>query len=201
MRFSFKALALVLLSLAMSGTANAAIMLTSTVRQSGFFGFSPNPFPITGSTAPFDFTAQPYGSMSTIDSLTITLTINDGDTNIGEIDFNDFTLALDGIDTGIALNGFADALTLTRTISGTPANNAAILAALQSDGKLVGTIRDRDPNDNGLTLSASFNTTLVLTGDAVPEPTTIMLWCGLLSAVLGRAAFRARPHWRNSPGG
>ena len=130
---------------------NAAIAATSTradrVVQSGFSGVIPeqNGAPITAGSAPFTF--QKVGK---IRKITITLTVEDGNTGTGPTDFdrNDLTLALDGIDTGIRLNDFRFSETDRRTISGEPINKQQLKAALKADGKLRASILDADPGNN-----------------------------------------------------
>jgi len=85
------------------------------------------------------------GRIVRLTQISIIVSINDGDTGPGEGDENELTLALDGIDTGIKLNGFLNNQTTQQTISGVPANARQILAALKADGKLEATIRDADP--------------------------------------------------------
>jgi hypothetical protein len=96
------------------------------------------------------------------------LRIYDGDTSPGYFDYNDLYLALDGISTGIPLNGFSNNLDVTLSIGGTPGNAAAILSSLHSDGLLVATIIDNDYSDNITTLPSGFNASLVLGGAAAP---------------------------------
>src|SRR5690348_7819428 len=92
---------------AISFAASAATVNgSSTVAQSGFLGPQSAPsYPLTG--APYDFTGQTNGlnNVTSIDSLTVTLTANDGDTGPGDYDVNSLTLGLDNIDTGLKLNG------------------------------------------------------------------------------------------------
>jgi len=88
-----------------------------------------------------------YNNLASIGSLTLTVTINDGDTAPGNFDFNDLTIGLDGIDTGVKLNGFLNGAIQTLSISsfpGTIQNAPAILAALKADGKLKFTVFDND---------------------------------------------------------
>ena len=56
-----------------------------------------------------DFTGQFGGlTITSIDGLTVSVaSILDGDTGAGDFDENNLTLALDGIDTGLVLNGLA----------------------------------------------------------------------------------------------
>ena len=87
--------------------------------------------------------------------------MDDGDSAPGDFDFNDLTLYLDGINTGIILNGWPNnANDFRNTVSGTPLNGDAILAALQADGKLIATFNDADPSDNFWDLSGGFDATL-----------------------------------------
>jgi len=131
----------------MAGTASAApIVISSTVDQSGYSDLQNQPvYPLTATH--YDFTGQGYGSMTAINSLTVTLELNDGNTGAGEFDENKLTLGLDGIDTGIKLNGFLGGQIITLDVTGNPALAAALLSALQADGQLVGTIIDADPTN------------------------------------------------------
>lgn len=119
-------------------------------------------FLITDPAGPFSF--QKVNKIRRITQLTITLTLDDGDTGPGDTDENDLTLALDGIDTGLKLNGFPDDQTATQTISGVPMNEPAIRAALKADGQLAATIIDADPGDQTITGSSADITTLVIKG-------------------------------------
>jgi hypothetical protein len=76
--------------------------VTSTVAQSSFDGTVPPRVPLTGSS----YTYSDTNEFVSLDSTRIILTIDDGDTGPGEFDENQLTLGLDGIDTGIKLNGF-----------------------------------------------------------------------------------------------
>jgi hypothetical protein len=141
--------------------------LTSTVPQSGFAGGSSTSSPLTGAQ-PFTFGAQEVQACQSIESISVTLTLFDGDTAPGDFDENQFTLGLDGIDTGILLNGFPNEQTVTLTIPGTPNNAADILAALQADNQLAGTIIDASPADNFIEIPANFDTTLEITCATAP---------------------------------
>jgi hypothetical protein len=171
-RFALLLALMAAMLLACAGAAWAqTLTLTSTVKQSGFADFSPNPVPINGS--PYDYSGQDYASLGSIDEVSITLTIFDGDTGTGEFDFDrdQLTLGLDGIDTGIKLNDFPDEQTTTQTITGVPNNAADILAALKADGQLNATVIDQSPDDNIIELDATSDTTLVLTDLDTTAPT------------------------------
>jgi hypothetical protein len=171
-------------AVALTASGASALTLSSTVTQSGHSGSS-GTYPITGAS-PYDYTAQSYLSLTSLDGLSITLTISDGDSASGDFDFNNLTLELDGIDTGIMLNGFRENQIDTHTLSGTPLNAAAILTALQADGKLVGTVKDLDePGTNALSLPAAFQTTLSLEGSSEPTPTPEPTTLSLLGVGLG----------------
>jgi hypothetical protein len=116
-------------------------------------------------TAPVNsFSFNRTAKIVSINKVTITATINDGDTGLGDFDENDLVLALDGIGTGIALNGFRDNVADTRTNTGTPNHARQIRAALKQDGRLAATIIDRTPADNTLTVPANFESTLRING-------------------------------------
>lgn len=107
------------------------------------------------SNEPFAFAN--VGTIRRITGVTIAPIIHDGDTGPGEGDENELTLVLDGIDTGIKLNGFLDNQSSYPTISGVPSNQGQILAALKADGKLEATIRDAVPADtNTITVPAYY---------------------------------------------
>src|SRR5574337_1330809 len=66
----------------------------------------------TGTLGTFTF-ASPANTLGDITSLSITLTLDDGDTGPGNFDEHQLHLALDGIDTGLLLDGFRDGETDT----------------------------------------------------------------------------------------
>lgn len=121
---------------------------------------------ITPADNPFSFTN--VQRIRKLQQITFTATIDDGDTGPGEIDEDDLTLALDGIDTGILLNGFRGDETDTQTVSGVPINQSQILAALKADGELAAAFVDDDVDgvngNNFLDVPGEFDTTLVLEG-------------------------------------
>src|SRR5918994_5819554 len=103
--------------------------------------------PLTGATTPYTYANT--NKIVRLNQIKVTLTC-DGcstETTLG-LDFNELTLGLDGIDTGIKLNGLAHTGLNTITVAGQPNNRDQILAALKTDGQLVGTIIDANPNDN-----------------------------------------------------
>jgi hypothetical protein len=120
---------------------------------------------ITAAGNPYSFSNT--RTIASLKQVTIKATINDGDTGLGEYDENDLFLELDGINTGIALNGFRDKETDNRTIRGIPNQRSALKAALKADGQLAARITDADPNyegGNGVGIPASFETTLRIKG-------------------------------------
>src|SRR5688572_2023051 len=94
---------------------------TSTVAQSGDSAFAKDAR-ISHPDTPFTFAK--VKKIRRLTSLAITLTLKDGNTALpADFDKNNLFLALDGIDTGIALNGFPGENTQqTLAIRGVPAN-------------------------------------------------------------------------------
>ena len=135
---------------------------TSTVAQADQNQVLAENFLITDPAGPFRF--QKVGKIRKITQITITLTLTDGTTAAGSHDHGDLTLALDGINTGLLLNGFSEAGTDTLTLSGVPTNEAQLRAALKVDGALAATIFDADLGDNLVTGSSANTTTLVIQG-------------------------------------
>lgn len=136
---------------------------TDTVQQSGDGDPSSGNVEISPAADPFAF--QQVNRIRKIEKLSITVTLDDAETEPGDNDVNQLILALDGIDTGIALNGFrSGGEPETNTISGVPANRRQILAALKADGHLAATIIDRDPGDNGVSVPATFQAQLKIKG-------------------------------------
>jgi hypothetical protein len=183
------------LSLATLGAHAAVINLSSTVFQSGYaFGVDPASGMFTGLqgggsyplTVPagYDFAGQDYASLASIDKLTVTLSMNDGDSDVDMFDFDNLTLGLDGIDTGLKLNGFPATGILTLNIEG-PTTAAALLAALQDDGRLVGTVIDSDSDGYSqqnpmefIGFPADIQTTLVIEGQGggvIPLPAAALM--------------------------
>ncbi|MDB6147224.1 MAG: hypothetical protein JWO45_888 [Spartobacteria bacterium] len=185
------------LAFLLSCTANAA-SISSTVAESNTQQqvSSVMPGQLTGAT-PYTFSS----SLSSITSIQITLTLIDGDTAIGDqtagqpdFDRDHLFLGLDGINTGIALNGFhgnalQDTLTISATISQTLSD---ALIAQFADKQFVGTIiSDRvnsavSPNDMFVgNQNSNAMTTLTLVG--VPEPASVaLLTAGLLLIIAPR---------------
>lgn len=158
------------------------------------------PLPGVLDFALFDYSTQP--KLCGLDRLDFTFTMEDGDTAPGNFDFNNLSLALDDIDTGIKLNGFAGGQENTLTFSlvrGTEnwlsdQTIEKILDSLNDDGQLFASIVDSTPNDNEVNLYSALDTQLSLTGticedpNQVPEPATILVW--------GTAAAIGLVHWR-----
>ena len=114
MRVSLKSVFAGLTLGVIASSASAAIVnATSTVGESGFVG------PQTGGTypltaTPYNFTGQvnSLANVTSIDSLTVTLQISDGDSGPLDYDFNNLFLTLDGVNTGLALNDAANGYTV-----------------------------------------------------------------------------------------
>jgi ABC-type proline/glycine betaine transport system substrate-binding protein len=164
----------VALSMTLAGDAEAKkkknkpkpVDLSSTVAQSGF----DSALNVAGDTAPINNSATPYTytkkkKFVSLTQVKITLTCDDCDTGAAETDENNLSLGLDSIDTGVKLNGFRDNQVDTLTISGTPNNAPAIVAALQ-DHQVNATVIKTGGGTNNLVLPATFNTTLKLIGTA-----------------------------------
>lgn len=161
----------------LEATTAAPLTISSTVPQSGANRTIGNgPLPVTGSSG-YDFNGQAFSSLQSLDSVAVTLTLRDADSATGQLDFNKLTLGLDGVNTGILLNGFRDNQTDTQTITDVPrdpvtrlpnsATANAVLSALQADGRLVGSIFSTDrPSNNQIDIASNFNTTLSITGVA-----------------------------------
>ncbi len=144
-----------------------------------------NPAKLTTPTG-YDFAVN-FSSLTSVMFIQVTLTMQDGNSSLtdGEgFDYNHLFLGLDGVNTGLVLNGFRgnglqDTLTFSGVVNSTI--GAAIFANLQ-DGFLVGSIITDNPNDTILSPNDIFvgndglnaTTTLVLS-DAVPEPGTYAL--------------------------
>jgi hypothetical protein len=189
----------------MAGAASAApITLTSIVDQSGFGGDQNLAvYPLTAT--PYDYTGQNYAGLTSINSLTVSLSLNDANTGVGEFDENSLTLGLDGIDTGLKLNGFLGGNIVTLDVTGNPALASALMAALQADGQLVGTIIDATPANapvgDFLGIPRLVQTTLAIDGtiadsnggggQPVPLPAAVLL-APLGAGVAGAYARRFR---------
>jgi hypothetical protein len=126
---------------------------TSTVAQlpTGLF-LTQSSNPLTGATP---YTFNPIKKPKTVNNLTVTV-------NLAALNSNDtgLFLGLDGIDTGIPLQGFT--INTNFTATGSPINGKQIAKAA-ADGQLVGTIIDRTPGDNFVGVNFN-NTTLTIKG-------------------------------------
>lgn len=151
MRVSFKSLLAAAIAMgATAFTASAAqVAISSTVAQSNYNNLQNQPtYPLTA--VPYDFTGQvnSFANITSIDSLTVTLEMNDGDTGAGDYDFNNLFLGLDGVNTGLPLNGFLDGNIVTLTLNTlTPALQSQIISNL-ADGQLVGSVIDTTPGNS-----------------------------------------------------
>ena len=176
------------------GNSEGAIVLEDTKEQRDFSGFIYSTLEITDD--PFDFSDQDFGLLATIDSLSITLTVEDGDTAEGEFDYNIWTLGLDGVNTLLKLNGFPDSkYPHTLMFTQIPVSTGGQILANLADGELVATIiRANTQHDNYIGLCHyTHYATLKLTGSPpVPEPSTMAIWSLLGATVAGLAWWRRR---------
>jgi hypothetical protein len=179
MRASFKAI--VAAGLALGASAVSAVPVNS------YGGLVPSKNGVTGPIATFDYASNADGSLinqgtgisyltlANIGSLTLTVTIRDGDTATGNFDFNDLSIGLNGLDTGIKLNtpsttaqsGFPNNSITTLDVSGVPQNAAAILTAIRANaGKATLSIFDNDVDLAGANASGP-------SGDEIAFPDNI----------------------------
>jgi len=195
MRVSLKsvlAAAVAMGAMAFSASA-ASVPISSTVSESGSVTLQNQAsYPLTGT--PYDFTGQvnAFSAITSIDSLTITLTMTDGDTAPGDFDFNNLSLVLDGTNTGLLLNGFSNNNVVTLSLQTLSVGLQTAIIASLADGKLVGTVADATPGNSPandiLGFPAQIDTTLDLTvsgptltgpggggGNPVPLPAAVVL--------------------------
>lgn len=186
--------------------------IASSVAQSGVDQPIGNgPLPVTSEPG-FNFAGQDYMALQSVDRVSITLTLFDADSAHRDRDFGKLTLMLEGVNTGILLNGFRDSELDTRTITGFPSDEdkVQILAGLKVDGHVGAWILSTDrPSFNRIGVPSSANATLVLTGDRVastdhmriddiksqrsianPEPSTWLLLLSGLALLVGYNAWR-----------
>jgi len=170
-------LLLICFAMIFTQSAFASITVTSVQSQVESSGMVNPGLLITGLT-PWDFTGQNIQGLSSIDEISITLTLLDGDTGISEYDEGELVLELDGLNTGLALNGFASNMTMINyTVTGAN-QSTGLLNALQQDGTLLGRILDLSPNDNYIKVRGGYFTTLTLIDHepvVVPTPGAVLL--------------------------
>lgn len=157
-----------------------------------------HPAVVTAGTG-YDFSSS-YLSLTSVQQITLTLTMFDGDSGTGQFDFSHLHLFLGGtrnastgiytspgVDTGIVLNGFRGngfIDTLTFSILVNPATTgAAILSALNANGGFLSAyVVSDNPNDtqlapNEVALTNNLNNaTTTLTLSSVPEPSVYALF-------------------------
>lgn len=130
----------------------------------------------------FDF--QAGQSLATLTGIEVSLTMQNGATGVGEKYHDKLSLGLGSVDTGLKLNGFLDedelslSFSLNKNDPGWLSDAAiqSILDDLHADGMLLASILNSMPGLSCLNLYSAFDTTLKLTGSAVPEPKTMLIW-------------------------
>ena len=154
---------------------------------------------------PFDFSGSP--SLNSIGRIELTLSMWDGDTEVGDPDYNDLFVKLEGAEPSPRwyMNGLpnegkgnqddispddAVELTFSRDVTGDTALNSALLDSVGpgGDGRISVRLWDEDPLGNRVWLPSERDATLALTETpegALPEPSTIALF---LLAGAGAAA-------------
>jgi hypothetical protein len=177
-------MAVLALVLTAASAAHAGTVTISSTTNSNYFDGYLNP---TATLATFDFSGSPgLSSLQTIDSVSISFWMYDGDSASGEFDHDDLVLLLDGYDTGLELNGYSNNDWDYRTSSGAPNNASAILGALKADDTLVAKIKDLDLSDgNGIKLKSYKYATLEITGGSymVPLPAAAPLGLALMGGL------------------
>jgi hypothetical protein len=131
-----------------------------------------------------------YNNLANLGSLTLTITIRDGDTALGNFDFNDLSVGLNGFDTGIKLNtpntigntGFPDNAILQLDVSGAPTQNAAaILASIKAAGGIAKlTIFDNDLDAVNPLLGANAGDVIAFPGGGTLPDAVLQLREGLI---------------------
>ena len=180
--------------------AQAATTIQDSTRQKDYTGYTQGGSGIRFTKNAWDFSGQDYMALDSIDTISIELSLYDLDTRqtSGWDDFDQITLALDGIDTGLKLNGFPNSRSYyTLNVTGTNLSDQ-VLGALKADGKLEGYIMDASPGENYFKSSDSHRTELTLTGRdgsggnpaTVPTPGALLL--GGLGTVIANALKRRR---------
>lgn len=174
--------ALFLSPMARAITISASITLPNSTTAPGFNYLDDSTWPKTetnSSFGTFDFTGESYESLTSLETLSITMTFFNLDTNtdVG-FDRNNITLSLAGFDTGVALNGFGNG-TNTLTLSDLVSNSSSILAALQTTGSLTAGLLDATSSPSNPFLFIGGTATLSLT-EAVPIPFTPSQTAGLI---------------------
>lgn len=203
-------LGIIVATLAFHPATAQAVSITSTVNEDNrattngtdtnqdlYDVLANHPAVVTAGTG-YDFSSS-YLSLTSIQQITLTMTMFDGDSGAGQFDLNHLHFFLGGtrnattgvytggIDTGIVLNGFRgngfiDTLTFSLLVN--PATTgAAILSALNTGGGIIaGYVVSDNPNDtqiapNEVALTNNLNNaTTTLTLSSVPEPASCVLF-------------------------
>jgi hypothetical protein len=193
MRVSLKSvLAGLTLGVIASAASAATVPVSSTVAEGGYVG-PQNQANYLLTATPYSFASQvnSLANVTSIDSLTVTLQISDGDTGPADYDFNNLFLTLDGINTGLALNDFFNNTNFSQSLNQIPVPTQAALIVQLQDGLLVGGVLDLTPGNapagDTIAFPAAVDTTLDLVlsganlatpgggGNPVPLPAAVIL--------------------------
>ena len=142
----------------------------------------PQKFPL----AIFDYKNQQ--ALKSISGIHLTLTVQDGETAVGQLDHNNWSLGLGSVNTGLKLNGFEKGQISTVTFDWNAASGdwpsqqklAQVLNEIKTNnGLITGSIIDSTPDDNVVQFYSAYQVELCLTGESVPEPASILVWTAL----------------------
>jgi len=137
----------------------------------------------------FDYHNQ--GTLQDISQIEFTVSMQVGDPANSHL-----SLGIDGIDTGLALNGFSRDTLTEKTFSMhkgdanwlSPQTEAQLLNALK-DGQALASVIGATPDDTRIQLYSDTQTNLCITGNSVeptPEPASLLAWAAAIAVSVAR---------------